>query len=359
MAVLLRFSSVPLMTNWRIGMLAGHADWSVDARKRWMTLARRRAGHWHVTAPEPVGEPSNLIERLLVRAGNAPVGFGVDFPLGLPRFYATRAGIGDFRAWLRGLDPASPFFAPCASLGEVGLERPFYPKSSIAGAGQMALLAERLGLSGADALRRDVDWPTARRPGAAPLFWTMGANQCGKAGLAAWRDCLLPAMRAGLPLDLWPYAGRFVDVLAGGRIVLAETYPAEAMVQLGIPRLGSKRRQADRAGLAPAIGTAMVRLGAVADDGLAAMLDNGFGAAPDGEDRFDSLLGALNVIAVIDGAPDGVPDDPVIRAVEGWVLGQVDPPRFPIPASDRPAPFGPPPRVRRSRRADPLPAGSG
>lgn len=340
-------------------MLAGHADWSVDARKRWMTLVRRQGGCWRVTSPEPVGEPSSLIVRLLDLAEGAPVGFGVDFPLGLPRAYAARAGIGDFRTWLLGLDAAAPLFAPCPSLAEVGLERPFYPKSSIAGAGQMVVLAERLGLGGADALRRDVDWPTARRPGAAPLFWTMGANQCGKAGLAAWRDCLLPALRAGLPLDLWPYAGRFVDVLAPGRLALAETYPAEAMVQLGVPRLGSKRRQADRAGLAPAIAAAMARLGAVADAKLTAMLESGFGATPDGEDRFDSLLGALNVIAVIDGAPDGVPDDPVIRAVEGWVLGQVDPPRFPVRAADRPARFGPPNPALRSLRADPLPAGSG
>ncbi len=349
MAVLLRFSTI----------LAGHADWSVDPRKRWMTLARRRAGRWHIVAPELVGEPSSLIKWLLVRAEGAPVGFGVDFPLGLPRAYAVRTRIGDFWDWLQGLDPAAPLFAPCATLDEVGLERPFYPKFSIAGPGQMARLAERLGLGVADALRRDVDWPTARRPGAAPLFWTMGANQCGKAGLAGWRDCLLPAVRAGLPLDLWPYAGRFADLLAPGRLALAETYPAEAMVQLGIARLGSKRRQADRAVLAPAIAAVMAGLDAAPDAALIAMLEDGFGATPDGEDRFDSLLGALNVIAVIDGAPDGVPDDPVIRSVEGWVLGQVDPPRFPMIASGVPIARLPRRQVRRSRRGDRLPADSG
>ncbi|HEX7388862.1 MAG TPA: hypothetical protein VF286_02045, partial [Acidiphilium sp.] len=128
-------------------MLAGHADWSVDARKRWMTLARRRRGRWHVTAPEPVGEPATLFARLLARDEGAPVGFGVDFPLGLPRAYAARAGIDDFPAWLRGLDPAGPVFAPCETMDQVGLDRPFYPRTSIAGAGQMARLAEKLGIS--------------------------------------------------------------------------------------------------------------------------------------------------------------------------------------------------------------------
>jgi hypothetical protein len=63
---------------------------------------------------------------------------------------------------------------------------------------------------------------------------------------------------------------------------------------------------------------------------LAAMLDAGFGADAAGEDRFDSVIGLLGLVAVLDGArPDFIPDDPWVRAWEGWVLGQTALPRAP------------------------------
>src|SRR3712207_7284214 len=50
---------------------------------------------------------------------------------------------------------------------------------------------------------------------------------------------------------------------------------------------------------------------------------SGFGADAAGEDRFDSVVGLLGLIGVLDGArPDFVPEDPWIRRWEGWVLGQ-------------------------------------
>jgi hypothetical protein len=339
-------------------MLAAHADWSVDPRKRWITKARYVGGIWRIEAPEPVAVSHTLLARLHTEAAGAPVALGVDFPLGLPRAYAARAGIADFAAWLRRLDPDDPLFQPCVTLDDACLARPFYPNSSVTGAGQMARLAAALGLADTAALRRAADRQTAHRPAGAAMFWTMGANQCGKAALAAWRDCLIPGFAQRLPVAIWPYDGAFHALLAPGRLALAETYPAEALVQLGLKLNGSKRRQADRAALAAPIAGVMARLHATPTDDLAAMLADGFGATADGEDRFDCLLGALAVIRVIAGAPDGTPDDPLIRAVEGWVLGQTDPPLVP-PTASTPPPDPPQPRAPRSRRADPPRAGSG
>ena len=61
---------------------------------------------------------------------------------------------------------------------------------------------------------------------------------------------------------------------------------------------------------------------------LRAAAAGGFGADATGEDRFDSVIGLLGLIGVLDGLrPDFVPDDPAIRAWEGWVLGQTALPR--------------------------------
>lgn len=349
-------------------MLAAHADWSVDPRKRWIAKGywraeRGRGGRWRLAVPEPVGVAPTLIARLADEAAGAPVAFGADFPLGLPRAYAARAGIGDFSCWLRGLAPNAALFQPCARLDEISLERPFYPKSSVAGAGQMIGQAHALGLAGPDQLRRDVDRRTHNRSAGAPMFWTMGANQCGKAALAAWRDCLLPAFEQRQPVALWPYDGAFDRLVAPGRVVLAETYPAEALVQLGLTLRGSKRRQSDRAALAQPLGVVMAALDVVPDPDLEIMLADGFGASADGEDRFDCVLGVLSMIRVLAGAPDGVhaavpPHDPVIGAVEGWVLGQVDRP-VPSTASTRRHRGRPLIRGLQPRPADPLAAGSG
>ena len=55
--------------------------------------------------------------------------------------------------------------------------------------------AAALGLDGAAALSRACDRATAERPAGAPLFWTLGANQVGKAAIAAWRTMLSGVVR--------------------------------------------------------------------------------------------------------------------------------------------------------------------
>ena len=110
--------------------------------------------------------------------------------------------------------------------------------------------------------------------------------------------------------------------------MIAETYPAEALRQLGLRLSGSKRRQTDRAALGGGLRAAMAALDAAPDAALAAAIAEGFGADPAGEDRFDCVLGLLAVLLVLAGRrPDRPPDDPALLRWEGWVLGQTALPR--------------------------------
>jgi Protein of unknown function (DUF429) len=303
--------------------LAAHADWSADPRKRWLTVARRDGAGWRVTAPAPVGDLPALLPRLRAMAAGGAVAFGVDLPLGLPRAYAAaHAAKPDFPSFLRSLADRPGFFDVCATLADISPERPFYPARGRKGMTRAAHAAA-LGLGGAAGLSRRCDRATAERPAGAPLFWTLGANQTGKAAITAWRDVLLPALAAPDPPALWPFEGDFLPLLADRSVVIAETYPAEAMRHLGLRMGGSKRRRTDRAALAEPLAAVLVGLDAVPDPAMRAALADGFGADAAGEDRFDSVLGVLCVLNVLAGRrPDGVPDDAWLRRWEGWVLGQ-------------------------------------
>ena len=185
-----------------------------------------------------------------------------------------------------------------------------------------AAFAARLGLTPAG-LSRACDRATADRPAGAPLFWTLGANQVGKAAITAWRDLLLPALAGPDPPALWPFDGALLDLLAPGRTVVAECYPAEAMRQLGLAMRGSKRRHADRLALVPALRDRLAAADARPDPALDALLAGGMGADAAGEDRLDCLLGLLGLLQVLAGRrADLIPADPWIRRWEGWVLGQ-------------------------------------
>ncbi len=304
--------------------LAVHADWSCAAAKRWMAVARPEGAGWCVGAPEPVGDPATLLDRLRARAGGHPVALGLDCPFGLPRAFAAKhlPGWPDFPAFLRGLGPAADFWRVAACLEEVGPARPFYPARGAAGMTRLSH-AHALGFDSAAALSRACDRATAERPAGAALFWTLGPNQSGKAALAAWREMVVPALHGSAPPHLWPFEGPFRALLAPGQLAIAETYPAEAMRHLGIRPAGSKRRLADRLAYAEPLRRAMAALGATADPGLAAAMSAGFGTDAAGEDRIDCVFGVLGVIGVLAGRrPDQAPDDPAIRRWEGWVLGQ-------------------------------------
>lgn len=284
-----------------------------------MSVARGVGDGWRVGRPRPVGDLSSLFDRLRAEAGGASVALGADLPIGVPRAYAVLRPEQDFRDFLARTSGWPDFYRVCASLDELSLERPFYPARGIKGMTRAAHAAA-LGLGGPAGLSRACDRATGERPAGAPLFWTLGANQTGKAAITAWRDMLVPALD---PVRLWPFDGNFRALLAPGAIVIAETYPAEAMRHLNIPTKGSKRRQSDRAAVADALLAAMAHLRVVPDSEMEAAVRDGFGPDAAGEDRFDCVLGLLCVINVLAGnRPDGTPPDPWLTRWEGWVLGQ-------------------------------------
>ena len=188
-----------------------------------------------------------------------------------------------------------------------------------------AQLVTGLGLSSPGDLRRRCDMP---RPGATtpcPIFWTLGANQVGKAAITAWRDMLQPALSdPNLDVRLFPFEGSLYEATRGD-LGLAEVYPAEVYAWLGLDLSGGgKRAQGARAANASLILDAFSSLDAdLTPDALAQIID-GFGDCADGEDRFDSVVGLIGTMQVALGVqPDGVPwGDHDVVAVEGWVLGR-------------------------------------
>jgi hypothetical protein len=292
----------------------------MEARKRWVTIARRQGALWQASAPRLVGDPAALAAGLIAERG--PAALGLDLPLGVPRGFAESRQEADFPGFLAGLTQNLDFFTVSPSLETVSPARPFYPARGIKGMTRLAHAAA-LGLADASGLSRLCDRATAERPAGAPVFWTLGANQSGKAAISAWRDWLAPALAAGAPFKLWPFAGTLHELLRPRQLAIAEVYPAEALRHLGLKLAGSKRAEAPRRALAPALRDAMAALNVTPDSALAEMIQVGFGSDAAGEDRFDSLIGLLGLIGVIDGRrPDFIPADPMIRAWEGWVLGQ-------------------------------------
>lgn len=296
-----------------------------------MTLAHPDGLGWRLVMPQLVGDLGTLLPRLIAKADGGAVAFGADFPIGLPRAYAAARLEDGFRAFLHNVTAMPDFFTVCATLSQIHRGRPFYPARGVADMTRLAH-ASALGLVDAADLSRACDRATAERPAGTPLFWTLGANQTGKAAITAWRDLLNPALTAGAPLRLWPYDGSFLALLSPGYVALAETYPAEALRHLGIRLRGSKRRQADRVVAATPLLAAMDRLCVTPDNAMMRVICNGFGADAAGEDRFDSVLGVLCVLNVLAGhRPDIAPADPWVQRWEGWVLGQTSLPS-PYPA---------------------------
>jgi hypothetical protein len=294
-----------------------HADWSLSPAKRWAAEARRVPGGWQVAAPALVGDSGAWLQSLHLDPG--PVLVGVDFPIGLPRAFADRAGITDFRRWLTGLSPPDldRFLTVCRSADDIALTRPFYPQAP--GGRRLAHLIDGLGLPDGKALLRDCERPGPGQRRACPMFWTLGANQVGKAAITGWRELVVPALRQGAAL--WPFDGDLAGLSRRASLVLCETYPADACHQIGADLAGgSKRRQADRARAGRGLPDRCARHGIALDPALADLIATGFGPDPAGEDPFDALIGLLAMIEVVEGRhPPGAPAG---DRVEGWILGR-------------------------------------
>jgi hypothetical protein len=301
--------------------LVRHADWSVDAAKRWVATAVRVNDRYLVRSVEPEAG------QVLLPADDAGALVGVDFPIGLPLAYAAATGIDSFTAALGSLGGAllPRFFDVAATPAEVGLGRPFYPaRAGPRGTATRRHLTDGLGIAFAD-LWRICERPFPGRPAAGTLFWLVGSQQVGRAALHGWRSVLQPARRPGGGVALWPFDGELADLVARHPVTLAEAYPAEAARQFGFARgAWSKRRQPDRR----RVGLALLDWAAEHDVGWAADVEarvlDGFGPAPSGEDPFDAAVGLLGLLRVARGVqPAGPAALPAAaKTVEGWILGQ-------------------------------------
>ncbi|WP_210187729.1 hypothetical protein [Rhizobium oryziradicis] len=74
--------------------VVAHSDWSIDRKKRWMSVAIRNGVRWQVHAPELVGDTLSLIDRMKVRSvAEGALLLGFDFPIGLPEACARATGL--------------------------------------------------------------------------------------------------------------------------------------------------------------------------------------------------------------------------------------------------------------------------
>lgn len=304
-----------------------HADWSVRPGKRWMARATRQEnGRYLVEAPQPAGGPATLLYRLRSWAGPKGVVLaGFDFPIGLPYSYARKVGVDDFVSLLPklGWGKWETFFRVAERRDQIGLDRPFYPQRP--GGTKQKHLLDALDVESMDHLRRACELAGPGQSAAAPLFWTLGPNQVGKAAISGWRDMLAPALRdPALDVALWPFAGSLSTLLRPGRIVVAETYPADYYSYLGMTVPVSKRTHVGRKAALQKTKQWMASRKLDATPALAMAIASRFGEDADGEDRFDAAVGLLAMLDIIQrGEPAKAPSNDRIRRIEGWILGRV------------------------------------
>lgn len=298
-----------------------HADWSIAPDKRWRAEAIRSDTGWTVAAPRPLGDCAAFVDRL--HAENAGVLAGFDFPIGLPATYGRMTGLADFPAALEafGRGEWADIFSVAERPEQVSVARPFYPRVSSAAAKRHHLLTA-LGVDHIDMLLRRCERATRTRRAACSLFWTLGANQVGKAAIAGWRDVLQPARARGA--RLWPFDGSLAEMVQTGVPVLAETYPGEAYGHVGVAFAAgmSKRRQDDRRAAMRGLPVWAARHGVFFEPELSALIADGFGTPDRGEDPFDALVGLLGMLEVVDGRRPAAPATAAADRWEGWIMGQ-------------------------------------
>jgi hypothetical protein len=95
------------------------------ARARLESSGRYRAGRSRLAK----GAGTLIVEQQSAQPAHASLLLGFDFPIGLPRAYAARAGVKDFKAFLSDVASGSwPYFFEVAeSADEIDISRPFYP----------------------------------------------------------------------------------------------------------------------------------------------------------------------------------------------------------------------------------------
>lgn len=304
-----------------------HADWGSHSRKRWMASATLSGNTYLVHPTEPVGDLGDFLNRVATRsdpAGSVLIGF--DFPIGLPYTYAQRVGINDFSAALSGFgqDEWDRFFDVAQTPEQISLYRPFYPYRP--GGTRRQHLLDKLGFSSIDELRRKCEKAPPLRRTAAPLFWTLGAQQVGKAALIGWRDVIVPGLEdATLDLVIWPFSGKMAELVSPGRVIITETYPAEYLHQLNLIDPGSrfsKRNQGDRARAATVLHERTPSEGIAIHPDLECSMRDGFGSNTAGDDLFDAVIGLFGILQFFNGKRElHEPESDAIRHIEGWIFG--------------------------------------
>ena len=304
-----------------------HADWGMRPAARWVVRGEDRGDGWTLAAPEPWDADRHM--PVIVDPGEGTVLAGFDVPLGVPVAWARAAGVASFDEVIHlvARDAWPDLLRPAESADQISPRRPFYPRAP--GGTRRDHLVAGLGLQSADDLLRACDRPVPGVMGAAaPVFWLVGPQQVGKAAISAWREVVVPAV-AHAHVHLWPFDGDLPGMLAPGTSVICECYPRAAYQwPLGFPGAGwSKRRQADRRERGRDalrwISTSGSAIRMHPD--LEAALSDGFGPQASGEDPFDATMGALQLIAVLDGlvpAGPGVAMPAARRRAEGWILGR-------------------------------------
>jgi hypothetical protein len=297
------------------------ADWSTDERKRWMVRADRvDSCAYIVYPPEPVGDKATLISRLRSQIGeNESLLIGFDFPIGLPVTYAQRVGVTSFRKALSqfGSDQWERFYTISDS---PNLRQPFFPLPTQKSGDYRNQLAKALGCQDLSPLRRRCDLKTGTRRAAECLFFTIGGAQVGAAAIVGWRDVIQPSLGQ---VKLWPFDGDLSSLLSEEGLTIAEIYPAEAYLHLGV-QIGSgtgltKALRDDRREAAKhwsiEFNAGQIRLCAAAQS----WVQWGFRS----EDDFDAMAGLLSMLQIVTGQRTGAaPDTVEVKQIEGWILGQ-------------------------------------
>lgn len=302
-----------------------HADWSTDPKKRWVARATLDGSVYRVSEPEPA-DAHTLIPSAVGQAGGRSALVGFDFPIGLPRAFARQAGIDRFLEALPdfGTGQWQRFYELAERPDEISIGRPFYPRRP--GSTKQEYLFKGLGVATMDELLRCCDRGNGNRSKACAIFWTLGGNQVGRAAIAGWREVLVPAIRSmGARVGVWPFDGDLSFLVKTRACVIAETYPADACVQVGLPAPGrgwSKRKQEHRVTQSERL-RAWARSRPVDLERVDGLLSHGFGSDRVAEGRFDAFVGLCGMLDVaLSRRSAGAPRDEDVLTVEGWILGQ-------------------------------------
>lgn len=298
-----------------------HADWSVHPTKRWLCIATISPTEITIDAPSLVGDmasPDQLIATLINRHGHHTRGvLGLDVCLGVPVAYAHAAGIDSFVELLHllGQPPWHRWYDVAETVEEIFLHRPFYPLKG--GRKKMDDLVHALELPNRDALRRHCDYdPLTGKRWGAPLFWTMGAAQVGKASLHAWKHIVEPTLSSpSINACLWPHQ---YEQCHTAQVIITEAFPTAYYHPLNL-QPGSKRQSTSYIQHIPSLkvwsNTFPLPIR------FAPRIFESWQAAQMGEDAFDSLIGCLGMLDAWLQQRLIVHRNPIIRRVEGGIWG--------------------------------------